>query len=203
MLLYEFRIHLLIYLYHFSQDVKRVRWHPQLDIVASASYDNKIKLFKEDDDDWVCCGTLTSHDSTVWSLAFNEKGDRIASVSEDTTVKIWQEYKPGNDEGIATPNGDPAWKCVCTLSGYHTRAVYDVDWCHQSGLIATAGGDDSIRIFNEATSSDSKNSPNFECVISKTAAHEEDVNCVAWNPSVPGLLASCGDEGDLKLWKVK
>ena len=23
---------------------------------------------------------------------------------------------------------DPVWKCVCTLSGYHTRTIYDVDW---------------------------------------------------------------------------
>ena len=83
-----------------TADVKRVVWHPNLDLVASASYDNKIKMFKEDDDDWVCCATLTSHDNTVWSLAFNRDGDRLASASEDTTVKIWKEYKPGNSEGI-------------------------------------------------------------------------------------------------------
>ena len=23
---------------------------------------------------------------------------------------------------------DPVWKCVSTLSGYHTRTIYDVDW---------------------------------------------------------------------------
>ena len=34
-----------------TADVKRVIWHPDLDLVASASYDNKIKMFKEDDDD--------------------------------------------------------------------------------------------------------------------------------------------------------
>ena len=34
---------------------------------------NRVKMFKEDDDDWVCFATLSSHDSTVWSLAFNAK----------------------------------------------------------------------------------------------------------------------------------
>ena len=58
-----------------TADVKRVIWHPQQDLVASASYDNKIKMFKEDDDDWVCCASLSSHDNTVWSLAFNSTGE--------------------------------------------------------------------------------------------------------------------------------
>ena len=31
----------------------QVVWHPHKDLVASCSYDNKVKLYKEDDDDWV------------------------------------------------------------------------------------------------------------------------------------------------------
>ena len=30
--------------------------------------------------------------------------------------------------GVPTPDGDPVWKCVCTLTGYHTRDVYDISW---------------------------------------------------------------------------
>lgn len=30
--------------------------------------------------------------------------------------------------GIATPEGVSKWKCVCTLSGHHQRAVYSIDW---------------------------------------------------------------------------
>jgi len=30
--------------------------------------------------------------------------------------------------GIPTPGGDPVWRCVCTLSGYHNRDIYDVNW---------------------------------------------------------------------------
>jgi WD40 repeat protein len=187
-----------------TADVKKVVWHPSEDIAASASYDNKIKMFKEDDDDWVVCASLTSHESTVWSLTFDAKGQRLASASEDATVKIWQEYKPGNPEGVATSNNDSTWKCVCTLSGFHNRAVYDVDWCHKSGLIVTACGDDAIRVFKEDTVgvSDSKNAPSFNCIATLESAHEQDVNCVAWNPEKVGLLASCGDEGDVKIWQI-
>jgi hypothetical protein len=51
----------------------------------------------------------------------------------------------GNPEGVATKDNDATWKCVCTLGGYHTRAVYDIDWCHHTDLIVTAAGDDMIR----------------------------------------------------------
>ena len=187
-----------------TADVKKVIWHPNKDLAASASYDNKIKLFKEDDDDWVCCGTLASHDSTVWSLAFDSTGSRLVSCSEDATLKIWQEYPPGNPEGVAVVNQDSTWKCVCTLAGFHQRAIYDVDWCHTTGLIASACGDDAIRIFKEdlESSTDPKNAPTFNCQLHINAAHEQDVNCVAWNPVKKGLLASCGDEGDIKLWQI-
>lgn len=184
-----------------TQDVKKVTWHPFLDILASASYDNTIKMFREDptDSDWVCFATLQSHSSTVWSIAFDKTGDRLVSVSDDCTVKIWQQYPVGNEEGIPTPDNEPAWKCVCTLSGYHDRSIYDVAWCKLTGLIATACGDDQIRIFKESETS-TKNEPTFE-LETRILAHKQDVNCVKWNPVVPGLLMSTSDDGDIKLWK--
>lgn len=187
-----------------SQDVKKVRWHPDLDIVASASYDNTIKLFKEDpmDNDWTCIATLSSHESTVWSISFDKKGTRLVSVSDDKTVKIWKEYKPDNPEDIPTPDGLPVWKNVCTLSGYHDRAIYDVSWSSLTGLIVTACGDDCIRIFKEMESSN-ENEPNFELIYTCEKAHSQDVNAVAWNPEIPGLLASCSDDGTVKIWQYK
>lgn len=184
-----------------TQDVKKVIWHPHLDILASASYDNTIKIYKEDsaDNDWTCISTLVSHNSTVWSIAFDKTGTRLASCSDDKTVKIWQQYDIGNEEGILTPDNEPVWKCVCTLSGFHDRSVYDVVWCKLTGLIATACGDDHIRIFKEAEDSN-KNEPIFE-LEAKILAHKQDVNAVKWNPVVPGLLLSTSDDGDLKLWK--
>lgn len=118
-----------------TQDVKKVVWHPHLDMLASASYDNSIKIYKEDlsDNDWTCVGTLNGHESTVWSIAFDRTGNRLASASDDRTVRIWQSYGPGNEEGIPTPDNEIAWRCVCTLSGMHTRSVYDVSWCKISG----------------------------------------------------------------------
>ena len=40
------------------QDVKMVAWHPDGDVLASASYDDTIKLWIESDDEWICAQTL-------------------------------------------------------------------------------------------------------------------------------------------------
>ncbi len=114
-------------------------------------------------------------------------------------MKIWQKYDPGNEEGISTPDNEPVWKCVCTLSGYHNRSVYDISWCKLTNLLATACGDDHIRIFKE-TDQSTKNEASFELEI-KFLAHKQDVNAVKWSPVQPGLLLSTSDDGDIKLWK--
>lgn len=86
---------------------------------ASASYDNSIKLYRDDPQDWMCYDTLTGHTSTVWKCAFNATGDRLCSVADDQSIKVWQAYKPGNALGIKTNGVDPKWSCVATLSGTH------------------------------------------------------------------------------------
>ncbi|KAK6183306.1 hypothetical protein SNE40_010812 [Patella caerulea] len=183
-----------------SQDVKHVIWHPNKEILASCSYDDTIKLYKEDNDDWTCFQTLASHDSTVWKICFDQSGSRLASCSDDKTVKIWQEYLPGNEEGVVTHGTNSVWKCVCTLSGYHERAVYDINWNHVTGHLVTACGDDSIRVFGEDAESN-KNEPKFSLMTVINHAHSQDVNSVSWNPKIPNLLASCSDDNQVKLWR--
>lgn len=184
-----------------TQDVKHVAWHPNKDVLVSCSYDDTIKLFREDGDDWSNYTTLESHESTVWKVCFDHTGSRLASCSDDKTVKIWQEYLPGNPEGVKTVGADGAWKCVSTLSGYHNRTIYDIAWCHTTGNLATAAGDDGIRIFCEEEGSD-KNQPSFRLLESVPKAHKQDVNSVMWNPKYPELLASCSDDGDVKIWTL-
>jgi WD40 repeat protein len=111
-----------------TQDVKRVIWNPREDVLASCSYDNRIKTFSADGDgDWSCSETLAGHESTVWSASFNEDGSRLASCSEDRSVRVWRRM-----------DGGGGWKCEANLTGFHNRTIYDIDWCHKSGLIGTS-----------------------------------------------------------------
>jgi WD40 repeat protein len=41
----------------------------------------------------------------------------------------------------------------------------------------------------------------MELLSQERAAHDQDCNCVDWNPTKPSLLASCSDDGTIKLWK--
>jgi WD40 repeat protein len=54
-----------------------VIWHPAEDILVSASYDDTIKVWREDQDDWYCAATLRGHTSTVWGIDFDTTGNFI------------------------------------------------------------------------------------------------------------------------------
>ena len=183
-----------------TQDVKRLAWHPERELLASVSYDDTARMFHEVADDWETCAVLKGHSSTVWGLAWGSCG-RLATCSADCSVKIWQEYPPGNPEGVATPDNVAAWRCVTTLAGSHDRPIYDVSWSPLNPHIATAGGDNSVCVYVEVPGGpDSKNAPVFELRARRRAAHGEDVNGVAWSPKDEGLLATAGDDGLVKLW---
>ena len=74
--------------------------------------------------------------------------------------------------------------------------------CSLTGALATACGDDAIRVFEEDSGSDPQQ-PTFSLTAHLPQAHSQDVNCVAWNPKQRGLLASCSDDGEVAFWKYQ
>jgi len=39
--------------------------------------------------------------------------------------------------GVVTKGQKPSWKCILTLSGYHTRPIYDVRWSVYNSMLCT------------------------------------------------------------------
>lgn len=72
--------------------------------------------------------------------------------------------------------------------------------CPLTGALATACGDDAVRVFKEDATAD-PDQPMFSLAAQVTRAHNQDVNCVAWNPKEAGLLVSCSDDGDISIWR--
>ena len=188
-------------------------------LLASASYDDTIKIWRDDDDDWYCADTLHGHDSTVWAIDFDPSGERLVSASADQTLKIWRRYHPGNPEGIITPRrGEAVWKCVATVAGQHDRCIYSVSWSKVHGIVASAGADNTIRLFEAtpstagAATSDviaSTNEPgtlfDVHLLTSVQSAHgTNDINSVAWYPNEEhgDWLASGGDDGSVRIWRL-
>ena len=99
---------------------------------------------------------------------------------------------------------NPPWKCICTVSGYHSRTIFSVKWSKLNNLIATGSADNSIHIFKESLSNEQFLSPDqmsLTLLHVQNEAHSQDVNCVDWNPTQKGLLASCSDDGTIKIWR--
>ena len=55
-----------------EDDVKCVIWLDN-DLLASASYDGTVRLWAEEDGEFVPFQTLEGHTSTVWSLALDKQ----------------------------------------------------------------------------------------------------------------------------------
>jgi len=179
-----------------EQDVKFVSWHPNRELLFSASYDDTVRVWAEDDDDWFCVDTLRGHTSTVWGISHSASGQRLVSCSDDCSLIVWQHF-PGEGH-----EREGCWRNACTLSGFHSRTVFSVDWSKAAhGVIASAGADNSIKLFREAADGSTTDAPSFELAGSAEDAHRGDVNCVRWHPKESTLLASAGDDGAVRLWR--
>ena len=189
-----------------SQDVKCVRWHPARPWLLSSSYDDTVKVWMEEtegNDEWLCALTLTAHSATVWQLAFEgglygthaapSAGARpgLATVGDDRSLIVWNDVTA---VAGASSGSSPVLSAAQQLAGLHSRSIFSVDWARD---IATGGADDAICILQR-----SRSGGEFELTARKAGAHAGDVNCVSWHPSRPDVLASCGDDGAVKIWRV-
>eukprot|EP01028_Stygiella_incarcerata_P008110 TRINITY_DN344_c0_g1_i1.p1 TRINITY_DN344_c0_g1~~TRINITY_DN344_c0_g1_i1.p1 ORF type:complete len:365 (-),score=92.65 TRINITY_DN344_c0_g1_i1:833-1927(-) len=191
-----------------TQDVKVVKFSPDGGFLLSCSYDDTIRLWAEGEDDWSCTDTLVGHTSTVWDAAFDPAGkEMFVSCSNDMKLIIWKK-----DDG-------KKYRMHQIMEGHHSNTIFSVDWSSDGKLIASCGADNKIVIFEKIKEEgheefidseqldddgmhDKENKKLFRVLVEVEGAHESDVNCVRFHPTDPAILASCGDDGCLKVWKL-
>ncbi|KAK7219770.1 hypothetical protein V2G26_007773 [Clonostachys chloroleuca] len=105
------------------------------------------ELFKNEEPDWItvkpsmgsdwntCLQTLEGHSDPVYSVAFSADSQRLASGSDDKTVKIWD---------AATG------ACLQTLEG-HSNSVSSVVFSADGKRLASGSYDNTIKIWDTAT----------------------------------------------------
>ncbi|KAK4448347.1 hypothetical protein QBC34DRAFT_112805 [Podospora aff. communis PSN243] len=103
--------------------------------------------FEADEPDWIstkpvveadwnaCLQTLEGHDDWVTSVAFSADGRRLASGSDDRTIKIWDAA---------------SGQCLQTLEG-HNHAVWSVAFSADGRRLASGSGDRTIKIWDAAS----------------------------------------------------
>uniref|UniRef100_A0A6Q2YF80 WD repeat-containing protein 26 n=2 Tax=Esox lucius TaxID=8010 RepID=A0A6Q2YF80_ESOLU len=74
-----------------------------------------------------------------------------------------------------------------------TQGFYTIHSCfggHNEDFIASGSEDHKVYIWHKRS----------ELPIAELTGHTRTVNCVSWNPVVPGLLASASDDGTVRIW---
>ncbi|KAL1838899.1 hypothetical protein VTJ49DRAFT_2090 [Mycothermus thermophilus] len=176
-------------------DVKCVAWCPSrlpgaralaarrryysAECLASASYDNTVRIWREDAADggeWTCVAVLEGHEGTVWQVQWEEaeqrrgkKFPRLMTCSADGTIRVWSLKQDEDDEAEEGDqeeggfNNNPfrgipntmrrslreEWECTAVLPQVHTRDVYSIAWSAETGLVASTGSDGVIALYAE------------------------------------------------------
>ncbi|MEK6262014.1 MAG: TIR domain-containing protein [Planctomycetota bacterium] len=117
--------------------------------------------------------TLRGHEGIIGRIAYSPDGKRLASPSEDRTIRIWDAV---------------TGEVVRTLGG-HTDSIFSVAWSPEGRRIASASADETVKLWDAE-------SGQLLCTLE---GHSNGVKSVAWSPD-GRRLASASDDTTVRLW---
>lgn len=112
-----------------QKQVNQVVFSPDGRLLASAAFDNHVKLWRASDGQFLF--SLRAHVGPVYMTCFSADSRSLVSASKDTTIKVWDVKT-----GMLTQD----------LPG-HKDFVYAVDWAPDGARIASGGKDKAVRIW--------------------------------------------------------
>ncbi len=199
------------------QKVFGVAFSPDGEILASAHNDNTVRMWEVETRELK--RTLVGHQAAVRSVAFSPNGNILASGGMDARVLLW-DLDTGRLKRIIRPGGtvwgiafSPDGNTLATGTEYghvsiwdisnlrrvvrrhriraHSVRAWSVSFNPNGDMLASAGGDAVVRLWNPETGE----------IAKELSGHDEQVLNVAFGSD--NTLASAGADGNVRLWDLE
>ncbi len=153
-----------------------VDWHPDGTRFAIACADYSIQIRQTDGDilqDEIL-QTLQGHGDMVWQVKYSPDGQRLASVSSDRTLRLWDQQGQ-----------------LLKIFSDHANTVWSVSFSADGRYLISTSEDNSLRLWHVENG-----------LIQTIEGHTGGVWCAAFSPDGK-LVASSGADGIISLWPVR
>jgi WD40 repeat protein len=163
--------------------------------LASASTDNTIKIWQQDNNkQWICIQTLEGHQDAVNSVAFSPDGNYLASGSggaQDGTIKIWQLAENRNwrfKQNLTIPATS-----LKSIEVAHDSMISAIVFSPDGKYLVSASYDKSIKIWQQNVNSNWR-------WVQNLIGHTDSVNSLAFSPD-SNYVASVSHDKTIKIWQ--
>ena len=176
-----------------------VGFSPDGRLLATASRDRTVRLW--DPSTGAPVGEpLTGHTDQVWSVAFSPDGSLFATASHDNTVRVHRSGQPRTRVPVAASTsalravehalsaGHPI--PLPAIRGSHEVPVHSVAFSPDGRLLATAGSDGTVHLWDPVTRLP---------VGNPLTGHTDTVRAVVFSPD-GHLVVTASDDESVRMW---
>ncbi|MFN6477328.1 AAA-like domain-containing protein [Nostoc sp. DedQUE07] len=165
-----------------------VSYSPDGNRLVTVGFDYKLRLWQRGSNgEFQLQQIIQAHTGRIWDIVYSPDGQFIASASADGTIKLWTSK---NSDGSANAKGERLLeKPDRTLEG-HKSEVFGVAISPNSQLIASTGGDGSLRLWKRDGT-----------LVRSFDGKSIGLTRVAFSPDGQ-MLAAASFDNTIKVWKI-